>query len=293
MGGPCSLRLYGSGRDELKFIADQAIAEVLRLEQKYSRYRSDSVTATINKSAQTGEMLRLDEETSALLDYADSAYQQSDGLFDITSGVLRRVWDFKSQRVPTQQQIDQVLHQVGWDKVDWKNPRLKFTVPEMEIDFGGFVKEYAADRAAQVCRQLGVKHGLVELGGDLCVVGSQPGDQPWKIGIRHPRDPERPMALVDLYQGGLASSGDYERFMVLDGRRYHHILNPKTGWPVSGLASVTTIAEQCLVAGTATTIAMLKQAEGVSWLAELGLPYLVMDNELRISGTLTTVGQEL
>jgi thiamine biosynthesis lipoprotein len=158
----------------------------------------------------------------------------------------------------------------------------------MELDFGGLVKEYTVDRLAERCREFGIEHGLVDLGGDVRVIGPHPDGRPWVVGIRNPRAPEVAMSKISLVEGGLASSGDYERFMIVDGVRYCHILDPRSGWPVQGLSSVSVFASHCLIAGTATTIAMLKgQRDGIRWLDELGLPNLRMDREGRVSGTLS------
>jgi len=287
MGSPCELHLHAASEEQVASIAEAAVAEVKRLEQKYSRYRDDSVTAAINRSAGDSRGLEVDGETAGLLDYAAVGFEQSGGLFDITSGILRRAWDFESKRVPDQDELDALTACIGWQKLVWERPRLVLPCAGMELDFGGFVKEYAADRVAELCREMGLRHGLVDLGGDLCVVGPHPDGGPWKVGVRHPRRPECAMATVQIAWGGIASSGDYERFMVVDGRRYGHILCPRTGRPVEGLASVSVLADHCLVAGTASTIAMLKgRREGPAWLDELGLPNLRMDQDERISGSL-------
>jgi len=287
MGGPCELRLYAPDAAHAESWSGAAQAEILRLEQRYSRYREDSLTTRINRSAGDVRGIEVDEEDAALLDYAHTAWVQSEGLFDITSGVLRRVWDFKTQRVPSTAEIARVLPLIGWDKVRWSRPRLALPMAGMELDFGGYVKEYAADRAAQAAHAAGARHGFVELAGDIAVIGPHPDGAPWQVGIRHPRAPEQPMASIPLAAGAIASSGDYERYFELDGRRYCHVLNPKTGWPVQGLASVSVVAEQCLVAGTASTVAMLKgPVDGPAWLEQLGLRYLCMDAQGRLDGTL-------
>jgi thiamine biosynthesis lipoprotein len=163
----------------------------------------------------------------------------------------------------------------------------------MELDFGGFVKEYAADRVADLCRRAGARHGLVDLGGDLAVIGPHPDGSPWVIGIRDPRAPTTAMASVRLSSGAIATSGDYERCMVVDGVRYAHVLDPRTGTPVTGLRSASVVADRCLVAGTATTIALLKgAAAGVRWLDDLGLPNLRMDDSGHLSGTLAAAERD-
>ena len=253
--------------------------EVYRLESKYSRYRDDSIISEINRAALTGGEVSVDDETAGLLSYAETVWRESEGLFDVTSGLLRQVWNFKSGCLPSQSDVDAVLAKVGWHKLSWHDGVLSFPLAGVELDFGGVVKEYASDRVKAICLQRGVKHGLVELGGDIGVIGTHPDGKPWEVGIRNPRNPGQPIAMVPLQTGGLASSGDYERYMMVGGKRYSHLLNPATGWPVESLASVTVMAEQCIIAGSATTVAMLKGPLGLEWLESLGLPYLAIDKD--------------
>ena len=287
MGSPCEIRLYAALEKNAQSVAALAKQEINRLEKKYSRYRDDSVTTAINLSAGNERGYKVDNETACLLNYAQVGFQQSDGLFDITSGILRQAWDFRSNKLPTQADIDQILPLVGWQKLRWEQPYLYLPAKGMQLDFGGYVKEYAADVSAQICRDAGINNGIVNLGGDVCIIGPHADGKAWKVGIRDPRNPSVPMSFVFLSVGGLASSGDYERFMIVDGIRYAHILNPKTGWPVNSLASASVYAEQCVVAGTSSTIAMLKgEREGERWLNELGLPYICMHQNGQVSGTL-------
>ncbi len=287
MGSPCELRLYGETRASVEDAARRARGEIARLEAKYSRYRDDSLATRINRSAGDPEGIVVDDETASLLDYAQTAYEQSDGLFDISSGILRRVWDFKSGRLPAADDVDTLRGSIGWERVRWERPRVALPDPGMELDFGGYVKEYAADRVAELCRKRGVSHGIVDLGGDLCVVGPHPDGEPWVVGIRDARQPHRAIASIPVLRGALATSGDYERFMIVDGVRYGHILNPKTGWPVPSFASVSVVAGHCLVAGSASTIAMLRgPLDGAAWLDALGLPHLRQRWSGELEGTL-------
>lgn len=288
MGSPCEIRLYGLSRHALEPIAQTAISEVRRIEAKYSRYRDDSVISQINQNAGQ-KPVAIDAETAALLDYAQVCFEQSDGLFDITSGILRRVWDFKSGQLPRQKQINQLLPLIGWQQVQRDAQQVFLPKAGMQLDLGGFVKEHTADLIALFCQQQGVAHGLVNLGGDLAIIGPHPDGSPWHVGIRHPRNVEQAMAKIPVHAGGLASSGDYERYMCVKGRYYGHILNPKTGWPVSGLASVSVLAPRCLIAGSATTIAMLQGMDGLAWLDQLGLAYLAMDLKGRVYGSIQGV----
>ncbi len=285
MGSRCEIRLYASSEELAAACARTAINDVLRLETKYSRYRDDSVTTAINRFAAAGGAIDVDAETATLLDYAAACYEQSDGLFDLTSGVLREVWSADRRELPDADTLQRLLARVGWSKVSWQRPRLVFGVPGMEIDFGGVVKEYAVDRAATLCAETGFRHGLVDLGGDIKVIGPHPDGSPWLVGIQHPRIAEAVMATLDLFQGAIATSGDYERFVEIGGRRYSHILSPRTGMPVRGLVGVSVAALECIIAGSATTIAMLMEDRGPEWLEEFGLPHVWMDQQLRVGGT--------
>ena len=286
MGTICDIQLFARNKAKAGKAADAAIADVQRLEALYSRYKSDSFISEVNRVAAVGGSIRVDDETASLLDYAVACYEQSDGLFDITSGILRRAWKFDQGKLPEQSLIDGLLDKVGWHKVSWKRPVLAFSVPGMEIDFGGVVKEYAVDRAAALCYAQGIKHGVVNLGGDIKVIGPRGDGSPWRIGIRHPRDKTAILDTLLLYEGALASSGDYERCITVNGVRYGHVLNPKTGWPVRYLAAVSVVGDFCVVAGSASTIAMLKEEQGTDWLNDLGLPSLWVDVRGEIGGSL-------
>jgi thiamine biosynthesis lipoprotein len=287
MGGPCRLRLEAVDNSVTETAIAAAVAEVQRLEQKYSRYLDDSLTSEINRAAGVGKPVSIDEETAGLLNYANTAWRESDGLFDLTSGVLRRAWDFKSGRLPEQAEIDALLPLVGWDLVQWSRDSVYLPRSGMELDFGGCVKEYAADSAAAQLRRHGVASALVDLSGDMVALGPPAGAGGWPVGIRHPEDKGAAVAQVLLPEGGLASSGDYERCLEIDGKRYGHILHPRTGWPTQGLVAVSVLARQCLVAGSSATIAMLKPVdEALRWLSGLGLPWLAVDSGLDCHGGL-------
>ena len=251
-----------------------AIAEVARIEAKYSRYRADSVLSRINAQA-GGEPVAVDHETRMLLQYADTCYRQSGGLFDPTSGVLRRAWRFDGGALPDERALAETMRLVGWERVQVTAEHVRLAAPGMELDFGGFGKEYAVDRAARVLRDAGIASGLVNLAGDVAILGPHPDGTPWRVGIRHPRRAQALIATLPVMSGAIATSGDYERYIEVDGVRHCHILDPRTGRSARGFRSVTVHAPSCLVAGSASTIAMLKGREaGLAWLRELGFSHL-------------------
>jgi thiamine biosynthesis lipoprotein len=285
MGSDCAVHLFGGTANDVERFAAAAEEEIRRIEARYSRYRSDSELARINKVAATGGVIDIDAETAGLIAYAKACFAKSDGAFDITSGRLRAVWDFSVARLPDQRSIDAAFPFIGLDNLVLTNGQLHFRRPGMELDFGGLGKEYATDRAAEVCADLGMRHGFIDLGGDIRTVGPQPDGFPWRIGIRHPRAADGLAAEIALPSGALATSGDYERFIEVDGRRYCHILDPRTGWPAQGLACVTVISDRCLVAGSLSTVAMLKGKEGAAWLQGLGVRHIVTDGKGAPCGT--------
>ncbi|HET8904830.1 MAG TPA: FAD:protein FMN transferase [Saccharospirillum sp.] len=283
MGGPCDLAVF----DAPDSLLDQLEAEVTRLEQRYSRYLPGSLVSAINQGAGTVQVV--DEECAGLLNYADKCFRLSEGLFDITAGVLRRAWDFKRQDIPDPEHLATVCKSIGWDRVDWNGEQLRLE-PGMELDFGGVVKEFAADRLVTLMNEAGYC-GMANLAGDIAVTGPQPDGQPWMLGVRDPLGSDQAMARVALTRGGLATSGDYERGFTRDGVRYSHILNPRNGWPVpEAPRSVTIIADHCIMAGSLATIAMLKGKEAESWLVSLEVPFLLCDASMSVSGTLVTPG---
>jgi FAD:protein FMN transferase len=279
MGTACSFHIFAESEDVARNAVAFGAREVYRLEGKYSRYDPESYLSEINRMAAIGGSVVLDDETADLIDIAYAWHQASGGMFDITSGVLRRSWNFDAAVAPLQSEIEALLTVCGLAKTSWQRPVLAFPVAGVEIDLGGIVKEYAADRAASMLLAKGASSVLVELGGDIRVAGERPDGEPWQVGIRKPDNAGEPVAFVLLASGGLATSGDYERYFELDGKRYSHILNPMTGWPVEGMASVSVVAESCLMAGQAATFALLKGRLGPDWLDARGANYLAINNE--------------
>jgi thiamine biosynthesis lipoprotein len=280
MASRCEVRLCADDEAQAQRWAQAAIDEVRRIEAKFSRYTDDSVTTRINRAA-GGPPLPVDDETAALLDFGATLWASSDGRFDLTSGVLRRAWRFDLPRLPAQEEIDALRAQVGWSGVRWERDARRLQLPRdgMEIDFGGLGKEYAADRAAGVLLAAGVRHGFVNLGGDVRAIGPAPDGAPWRIGIQHPRGQAgATMAAIDLVTEGLATSGDYERYIEVDEQRYCHILDPRTGWPTPHWQSVSVVAPVCAAAGACSTVAMLMpRDEALAFLREQGVGFLAVD----------------
>ena len=270
MASPCEVLVESDDRDLALELGRLAAAEAWRVERHFSRYRDDNSVAAINR----GEALEVDAETADLLDFADECYRISDGLFDITSGVLRRVWRFGPDATPpSADDLAQVLPLIGWHRVDWQRPRIALP-PGMEIDFGGIGKEYAVDRACGLLGECAAAPWLVNYGGDLRANRARLDGTAWITGIEHPAETRSAIQTLSLHRGALATSGDVRRSFVHRGVTYGHILHPQTGWPVRGAPrSVTVAAATCTEAGILSTLAMLHGAGAERFLDQQEVRY--------------------
>jgi len=276
MASPCEILMAFDDRELAQQLLQIAATEAWRIEQKYSRYRSDGIVAQINSA--DGHGVNVDNETAQLLDFAYQCYQLSDGLFDISSGILRRIWSFKAgEKPPLAAQINELLPLIGLRRANWESPC--FNLPSgMEIDFGGIGKEYAVDRTLELLTAIVDAPLLVNYGGDIHCNRAPKTDQPWRIGIEDAAAEgvgRRPAEqLLAVSGGGVATSGSSRRFLLHRGRRYGHVLNPLTGRPVEhSPLSVTVAAQNCTQAGMLATFAMLQGAGAEEFLNSQQVEY--------------------
>ena len=274
MGGPCEVLAEIADESDARTLVEKIAGCAWRIEDKFSRYLPDNIVARINASG--GAPVDVDDETANLVDYAALVHRLSDGMFDITSGVLRRAWTFDGgNRVPSRAEIDALLPLVGWSKVRWTRPTIALR-PGMQIDFGGIGKEYAVDQAIQLALKTDAAT-LINFGGDLAVTRSRAGDRPWRVGIESiDAGEQRAAKLVDLTAGAVATSGDTYRFVEASGRRLSHILDPRDGYPVRDAPrSVTVAAPTCTHAGMLCTLAMLRGSGAEAFLQSEGARHWV------------------
>ncbi len=288
MASHCELLIDTNDALLASHITKQAADEAFRIESKFSRYRSDNIVHDINRAQ--GDEVSIDDETFSLLTFSDTCYQLSEGLFDITSGVLRKVWKFDgSDNIPTKRKVEEVLPFVGWKKVEFNHTHIQ--MPKgFEIDFGGIGKEYAVDCAAKLCVKLAPDISvLVNLGGDIQVTQPRKEGYFWQAAIEMPAekskhqksrfcnsqtDNEVSQAVVKIAQGGLATSGDANRYLLKNDVRYSHILNPKTGYPIKdGPRSITVASDHCIQAGLLATLALLQGKHAETFLKQQDLKY--------------------
>lgn len=266
MGSPCEV-LSGTDDESLaSSLFDVVASEAWRIEDKFSRYLPDNAVDRINRS--DGQSVEVDDETANMLDFAASLHEMSDGRFDITSGVLRKAWVFDgSDRIPDDGLVQSILATVGWEKVAWDRPTLTLQ-PGMQIDFGGIGKEYAVDKPAGLAVDNSNAPMLLNFGGDVVATSSPGNSSGWQVGIEALESSARKAdRIIRLSQGALATSGDARRFILKDGVRYGHILDPGTGWPIKDTPrSVTVAADTCTEAGMLATLAMLRGADAEEFL---------------------------
>lgn len=281
MASPCEVLIQTSDQSLANHLAHCICDEVWRIEDKYNRYDSRSICSQLNKRA--GQKTSIDEETYLLFNFASQCFELSEGLFDITSGVLRQIWSFngdieKNSMTPSHDDVKRLLKHVGWQKVIYDKHNVTLCVG-MELDFGGIGKEYAVDRAMLLANQQMLANEkvvpiLINLGGDLAVNGSRNNDQAWQVAIESTElDGENPKSdnplIVALKQGALATSGDTKRFFIKSGKRYGHIINGLTGWPVQNAPrSVTVASPNCTQAGVLASLALLQGQNAQQFLEE-------------------------
>ena len=273
MASPCEILIESDNHALATRLTRTAANEAWRIEDKFSRYLAGNIVGRINTSG--GHPIEVDEETASLLDFAATLHDLSDGRFDITSGVLREVWTFDGgDGVPSPHAVNGVLERVGWHRADWRRPILTLQ-PGMEIDLGGIGKEYAVDRVAEMLNGAAACSAVVNFGGDLAVTRPPWQRDAWRVGIEAvAAQSGSAEQVLEIRAGALATSGDARRFLLKDGVRYGHILDPRSGRPVDGAPrSVTVAADTCTQAGMLSTLAMLEGHDAEAFLDAEGVTY--------------------
>lgn len=260
LGTLCEVQYAAPGGDAQAAGFERAAqAWVNRFEAKYSRFRPDSLLSRINAAAGR-EWIAIDEEMEGLLKLCDTLHFMTQGVLDPTTLPLIALWNYKmdTPRIPSAAEIAAARALVGWKKVQRTPGRVFLPQPGMALDFGGFGKEYAVDVTAQIAVDHGITSALVDFGHDLRAVGAPPGRPAWHIGLEDPLKPGTSSGSMAIVGKGVASSGDYIRRFVIEGKRYGHIIDPRTGWPVAnGCIQSTVVTSSCLQAGVLSTTAFV------------------------------------
>ncbi|MBI4950629.1 MAG: FAD:protein FMN transferase [Myxococcales bacterium] len=232
---------------------EAAFAEIVRLEALMTTWRDDSEISRLNRAAGKGAVT-LSPDTYAVLDKSLWISRASEGVFDVTFASMGKLWKFdqdREARLPDRSLVETARRRIDYRRItlDPATREARLTSPETQVNLGGIAKGYAIDRAAEVLRRAGLAAFFAQAGGDLYVAGKKPWGEPWRVGVRDPRGPDgSAFAMLAVEDHAFSTAGDYERSFILDGKRYHHILDPRTGWPATASRSVTIWAEDALTA---------------------------------------------
>ncbi len=252
------------------FAASKAFDEMKRVEAMMSTYLPDSEVSKINNAAGK-EAVSVSPELLKVIEEGIRWGEKSEGLFDITIHPLVELWDFdgEGKSVPNPEALEEALGLVNFRDVRITGNKVLLTREDMAMNLGGIAKGYAVDRAIDILRGL-VPNGIINAGGDLYAFGQREPDHPWVIGLQHPRKPQEVLASFALQNRGVATSGDYQRYFMEKGKRFHHILNPETGMPSEGPISVTVVADSVMEADAlSTAVFVMGEERGLDWIESL------------------------
>lgn len=269
---------------------DEAFAEFIRIGSLTDKFADKNLPEPdasdvyrINKYAGI-RPVRVSEDTLAMLERSIYFAELSDGAFDVTVGPLLDIWGFgqAQYRIPGEQELESNLALVGYEQMVVDGVKKTVFLPQkgMEIDLGGIAKGYAVDRAAQKLRQMGINSAIINAGGNIYALGSQPDGSPWLAGIQDPRDKNKLIAVLKVKDTAVVTSGDYNRYFIRNGIRYHHILDPSTGKPARHAISTTIVAPNATDADVlSTTLFVLGRGPGTELVEKLGNVQAVIVDE--------------
>jgi thiamine biosynthesis lipoprotein len=300
-----TITVVSNSKDEAEKAIDSAFSEIEKLEKLTDFFSSESEVSLINKNAGISGV-KVSPDMLDILEKASLVSEKTTGAFDVTIGPVMTLYDFYKKIKPEQSAIKKNLPLVNYKGliIDRNKSTVFLKKKGMLIDLGGIAKGYAADKAVETLERNGIHSGLVSVAGDIKAFGLKPNKRPWKIGIRSPRIPTTPplprgskrgvkgdeggfpddiMATIELRDMAISTSGDYERFFILDGKRYHHLLSPKTGNPAEGCQSVSVITKKGVFTDAfATGVFILGPEKGMKVLEEMGFDGVIVDSQGKV-----------
>jgi thiamine biosynthesis lipoprotein len=259
LGTECLVLFAAETAEQARQFREQAVVWVTRFEARYSRFREDSLLSRINAAAGR-EWVEIDAEMERMLDVCGTLQEMTRGILDATALPLLRLWNYRAERprIPTENEIAVARRLVGWDKVERRAGQVFLPHPGMCLDFGGWGKEYAVDAVEEIAEACGITSALIDFGHDLRALAPPPQRSAWHVGLENPREPGKHRGSIAVQQRGVASSGDYRRSFTVGSRRYGHIVDPRSGYPVANRCLQTTVvAPSALQAGVLSTTAFV------------------------------------
>ncbi|MGB9721250.1 MAG: FAD:protein FMN transferase [bacterium] len=280
VGGPCEIKFYCADKNIAPKVLDEIDKELKYLDSLLNYFSPYSLVSKINKE----HCAQIPEDVKPIFLMSDSIAHLTNGLFDITIAPLLEIWGFygKEKKVPDKKEIERANRLVDYRKVMIKGDSI-FIPDGMKIDLGGIAQGFSADRVADILRKYKIKSAIINIAGEIYAIGNSPKKRPWVVGIKNPRG-EGVIEKVRLSDYALSTSGDYEKFFIVDGIRYAHIIDPRTGYPAQDFASVTIFAKDASFAdGIATAVSVMGAFEGKKFLDSLvikGIMYYEKNHRL-------------
>lgn len=287
MGSSFSISVVSSSTSEANRLIDMGVEEIDRIEQLISSWNPSSSTAAINRNAGK-KAVEVPRELYDLIKRSKTISRLCDGAFDISYASMDALWSFAGEAIkrPPADQIAASVAKIGYDKITLSPETNSVLLPieGMKIGFGAIGKGYAADRVKALLIKEGSKAGIVNASGDMVVWGKQPNGQPWQVGIVNPMNNQKVFAHFSLDNNAVVTSGDYERFLYLEGERYGHIIDPRTGYPVKGVISCTVFAPKAELADAlATALYVMGIESGIALVDQIpNVSAIMIDQEGKI-----------
>jgi Membrane-associated lipoprotein involved in thiamine biosynthesis len=282
----CEIKVVSDNEKFARKVLDETFKEVERIGKIFG-YSKDSEVEKINSFSGVKPVV-VSSEVFNLIKKSIEISENTDGAFDITVGILSDIWGFKkfSQEknfvVPKKEEIEKALSLVGYKniKLDEKKQSVFLTKRGMEIDLGGIAKGYSIMRTKEILEKNNFRNFLINFGGDIYVKGKNKDGKPWKVAVQHPRNKNEFLTILNLTDISIVTSGDYERYFVVDGARYHHIFDPKTGYPKNGIVSVTILHSDSTIADALSTgIFVLGEKKVSDVLKKYNFEYIIVKEE--------------
>ncbi|WP_291099641.1 MULTISPECIES: FAD:protein FMN transferase [unclassified Empedobacter] len=270
MGSKFKITLVDTDSISVEKNINKAIDEMIRIENLISDWKPTSQVSLVNQNAGI-KAIKVDREVFDLTKRAIYFSQLTDGAFDISFAAMDKIWKFDGsmEKIPTQEEISKAIEKIGYQNIilDEENSTIFLKKAGMKIGFGSTGKGYAAQKARTFMQDLGIQAGIIDASGDMTTWGNQPNGELWKIGVTNPFNRHKMLDILSMKNASVTTSGDYEKFILIDEVRYSHIINPKTGYPSTGLTGVTVIgtdAEMCN--GFSTSIMVLGKEKGLNFI---------------------------
>jgi len=285
MGTDVTVTVVARSTGEGEAAIEAGMAELRRLDAMMSLYKDTSEITKVNLAAGK-EPVKVSPEMIEVVEQAAEISRLSDGVFDVTIGPLVVLWQMrlKEGKVPTNDEIARVRPLVNYRNivVDKKASTIFLKKTGMIMDFGG-MKGYTADRVVDLFRKRGIKDAIIAVAGDIWVLGHRDDGSPWRVGVQHPREHDKTLSVLDLSDKYVSTSGDYERFVIKEKKRYHHIIDPRTGKPSTGVISVTLVGDKgALIDPLAKVPFILGPEEGMKIVKKLGAEAIIVDEEGKV-----------